>query len=234
MGNLLSTSKRGSSAKVTQVDEAILDLKIARRNLVDTKKKQELLADRTLQTVKELLQAKRLDAARLALRKQKLHEQQYLQVSNYILRIDEQLVNVEISSQQADLVGVLRTANDAVKSIQRQMPLEEIEKLMDDTAESAQYVESVQTLLGQSTVEFDDSALENELDGFRAEVLQSQLADLPQAPENPEGWQEADEPAAIAGLPSPPTTEVDTAKADSKPAVDTAKAEPAEAELIPA
>lgn len=101
---------------------------------------QELLATRAQDTAAQLLRAKHKDRALLALRKRKLHETQIAHIGNCVLRIDEQLVSLETSTQQVELVSVLKTANAAMKQIQSQVRVEDVERLMDDTAESAQYL----------------------------------------------------------------------------------------------
>lgn len=87
-----------------------------------------------------LLAANKRDRAKLALKKKKLHEGQALQIERYILRLDEQVVALETTAQQVDTVDALRTANKAIKAMQKQIPLEEIENLMEESAEANAYM----------------------------------------------------------------------------------------------
>ena len=99
-----------------------------------------MLAERAFATVQQLLRSQRSDRALIALRKRKLHDNQVLHVETCILRIDEQLASVEGTSQQMAVVAALRTANGAIKQMQQQMRVEDIEKLMDESADAAAYL----------------------------------------------------------------------------------------------
>ena len=101
---------------------------------------QDMLSDRSLQTVSDLLKEKKKDRALLALKKRKLHDRQALQLENNILLLDERMSALETSAQQADLIAALKKANGAIKAMQQQAPLEEVERLLDESSESAQYV----------------------------------------------------------------------------------------------
>jgi hypothetical protein len=76
----------------------------------------------------------------VALKKKKLHDKQALQVEHNILLLDERMVALETSAQQADLISALKAANGAIKQMQQQAPLEDVERLLSDNAESAEYV----------------------------------------------------------------------------------------------
>jgi charged multivesicular body protein 6 len=113
----------------------------AMRNLdVHCDVQQEQLVARSQEVVGDLLRNKLRERALLALKKKKLHEKQVIQLDQNILKLDEQVVALETTEQQVDTVSALRTANQAMKAMQRQMPLNEIEKLMGENQEAAEYV----------------------------------------------------------------------------------------------
>lgn len=101
---------------------------------------QEQLVERSLEVVGELLRKKLRERALTALKKKKLHERQAMQLDQNILKIDEQVVALETTEQQVDIVSVLRTANQAMKTMQQQMPLDAVEKLMQENEDAAEYV----------------------------------------------------------------------------------------------
>lgn len=88
----------------------------------------------------ELLRDGKKDRALLALKKKKLHERNALQIDNNVLLLDERVAALETTAQQADLVGALKAANSAMQAMQSQLPLEDVEKLLQDNAEAAEYV----------------------------------------------------------------------------------------------
>jgi charged multivesicular body protein 6 len=93
--------------------------------------------------VNELLRAQKRDRAKVALKKRKLHEAQALQLQRNMLKLDEQIIALETTAQQVDTIDALRIANKAVKAMQQQIPLEDIETLLQDTAEANAYVVSI-------------------------------------------------------------------------------------------
>ena len=101
---------------------------------------QEKLAERSQQAVAELLAANKRDRAKLALKKKKLHEMQVLNIDRNILKLEEQVVALETTAQQVDTVDALRTANKAIKAMQKQMPLGEIGQLLDESEEANVYM----------------------------------------------------------------------------------------------
>lgn len=101
---------------------------------------QEQLVERSQEVVGQLLRKKLRERALTALKKQKLHERQAMQLEQNILKLDEQVVALETTEQQVDTVSALRAANIAMKAMQQQMPLEAIEKLMQDNEDAAEYV----------------------------------------------------------------------------------------------
>lgn len=99
-----------------------------------------MLAQRATETVAQLLKGGKRDRALIALKKKKMHDKQALQLEHNILMLDERMVALETSVQQADLIGALKSANGAIKAMQRQMPLESVEQLLEDNADASQYV----------------------------------------------------------------------------------------------
>ena len=65
---------------------------------------------------------------------------QALQLENNILLLDERMAALETTTHQADLVGALKVATGAISAMQKQMPLEHVEQLLEDNAQAGQYV----------------------------------------------------------------------------------------------
>jgi hypothetical protein len=82
----------------------------------------------------------RKDRALIALKKKKFHEMQALQLDRNMLMLDERVAALEATAQQADLITALKAANGAMKQMQKQMPLEDVEQLLQDNAEASHYV----------------------------------------------------------------------------------------------
>ncbi|KAK4349352.1 hypothetical protein RND71_032107 [Anisodus tanguticus] len=119
MGNLFV-----KKPKITEVDKAILSLKTQRRKLAQYQQQLEAVIDAEKQAAKDLVREKKKDRALLALKKKKVQEE-------LLKQVDVWLINVEQQS--------LKTGNNAIKAIQSEINLEDVQKLMDDTTEAKAY-----------------------------------------------------------------------------------------------
>jgi charged multivesicular body protein 6 len=108
-----------------------------------------------------------------------------------------QLADVETSKNQVNVFAALKQGNEAQKLLQKAVALEDVEKLMEDTAEAREYQDQLQRALGESWTGQDESEIEAELAVLETEVSQEQLPSVPAAAAGIEKKEEA--------LPSVPT-----------------------------
>lgn len=92
-----------------------------------------------------------------------------------------QLAQVETTADQAKLVAALQKGNEALKEMQKMVALEDIEKLLEDTAEAAEYQEELQLMLGDTSVE-DQAIVTSELEDLQREITQTSIEELPSVP----------------------------------------------------
>ena len=78
---------------------------------------------------------------------------------------------IEFSLIEADVVNGLKTGNEALKALQNEMRLEDVEKLMQDTADAIAYQEEVSALIaGVLTTQDEEDVLE-ELAQYEKEAV---------------------------------------------------------------
>ena len=120
---------------------------------------------------------------------------------------------MEATSNQAKVLSALKQGNEALKRMQKDVALEDVEKLMEDTAEAEAYQQQLNQLLGESWTGEDDSDAEAALAALESAVVAEEGAALPAVPTRvPEMPAAAVQPvesvdADIAALPAVPTSQ---------------------------
>ncbi|GAX73865.1 hypothetical protein CEUSTIGMA_g1315.t1 [Chlamydomonas eustigma] len=190
MGNFSSSSssKKGNisaapQAQITEVDRTILSLKTQRNKLNDQQKLLETRIDRHQEVARTLLKEGRKDRALMALKKKKMTENQLSQLTAHILNVEGLLSSIETSKQQVRMVEALQKGTEALKQLQKLLSVDDVKKLMEDTAEAKAYQDELKQLLGQSLSTEDDEAVAAEMSALEEEELQLQLAEFPKVPE---------------------------------------------------
>lgn len=96
------------------------------------------------------------------------------------------MANVESAANLVSLQSALKQGNDALKEFQQQVTLEDVEQLMQDTAEAAEYQEKLKQMLGESWTGQDEGAVESALaaleDEIRLETRIELAEELPAVP----------------------------------------------------
>lgn len=241
MGNLITHHKKPVKPTITDADRAVLSLKAQRRKLEAQTSVLEKRIEASTAAVKELLGAKKKERALLALKKRKMDEKQLSSIQAWLLNVEGMLSDMEISKQQSAVFSALQSGNEALKQAQAEMSVDDIQKLMDDTAESKEYMDKVQDILAGQLTDSDAAAVEAEFEELEAQALAAEVAGMPTVPVSPQqtavGQQagtSTQQPAAAAAeaeeLPSVPTTKVEAPQQAAAAAVE--EAEPQRAEPL--
>mmetsp|Transcript_26231 Transcript_26231/g.57284 ORF Transcript_26231/g.57284 Transcript_26231/m.57284 type:complete len:225 (-) Transcript_26231:210-884(-) len=214
MGNLFcSTPKLHTTKSITDTDRVVLSLKTQRKKLGDQQKLLELRIDRHVEVATELLREGKKDRALLALKKKKLTEKQLGQLGGLLLNLEDMLNNIESTQAQNKVFGVLQQGNDALKTLQQAVTLDDVQKLMDDTADNKAYLDELNRMLGQNLSEVDDEAVAEELSQLEELALAEEVGEMPKAPKVPA----AAAAAAAAASKAKPAAQSEE-KAEEKPA----------------
>lgn len=160
-------------------------MKASRRKLEDQAKLVEVRIDHNQKVARELITQQKKDRALLALKKKKINEHQLKQIQAWLLNVEDMLSNVESTKQQNKVLAVLKQGNDVLKDIQKEFTVEDVQKLMDDTAEAKALQDELSEILGQSLTDADEDEVLAELDALEAAVLPADAEEVQKLPSAP-------------------------------------------------
>lgn len=165
--------------KITEVDKAILSLKTQRRKLAQYQRQLENVIEAEKQAAKDLVREKRKDRALLALKKKKAQEELLKQVDAWMINVEQQLADIELASKQKAVFESLKTGNNAIKAIQSEINLEDVQKLMDDTAEAKAYQDEISAILGEKLSAEDEEEILLEFENLESQIIDQELPNVP-------------------------------------------------------
>ncbi|KAL6728938.1 hypothetical protein Aduo_000040 [Ancylostoma duodenale] len=197
MGGLFSKKSHSppKNCEITEQDQAILQLKTQRDKIKQFIRRKEKCMERERELARQLIKEGRKDRALLLLKKKRYQENVIEQTLRQLDNIDRMVHDLEFAEIQQRVVDGLRQGNDALKKMNAIFDIDEIEKLMEETKEAAEYQEEISALLSDQLSTADVQEAEQELE----QLLASQIGDikLPDAPTHdlPEAQKEKAHPS---------------------------------------
>ncbi|CAA7259946.1 unnamed protein product [Cyclocybe aegerita] len=167
-----------SLPKITPQDKAILDLKLQRDKLKQYQKKIQAVLDREHAIAKAQMAAGHKDRALIALRRRK-YQQSLLGKTDEQLENLEQLVStIEFSLVEVSVLHGLKQGNEVLKEIHKEMNVESVEKLLEETAEAREYQREIGKMLSNNLTLEDEEAVQKELLALQQDITAEATTEL--------------------------------------------------------
>lgn len=159
---------------------------------------------------KEFTRQKNKKAALMCLKKKKMLEAQVENLSNNVLRVQDQIITLEGAKATTETVKAMREGAGAMKNMQKQMDINSVDDVMDEIQEQTDNMKQIQEALAApigALADLDEDELDAELaeldDEFEAAVtLSPQKQPATAAPAAT-----AEDPFNISSLPEVPTSD---------------------------
>mmetsp|Transcript_5479 Transcript_5479/g.6377 ORF Transcript_5479/g.6377 Transcript_5479/m.6377 type:complete len:229 (+) Transcript_5479:81-767(+) len=199
MGGLLSKDKHGNHhkkpvakapkvpvAEMSTKDQAVLKLKVTRDRLEKAKKKSETERDLYIEKAKALLKAGKKDQAKLALRTKRYKEKHLQNLDSQLFNLVKMVNDVEWAESQVEVVEGLKAGTAALKQLNALMPVEEVERIMDDNAEAMAEQEEINNILAEGLSDTDEMEALAEYEALLKDddATKTPALNLPDVPDN--------------------------------------------------
>ena len=131
----LKNSAQKTVVQLSPTERAILDCKSCRDKIKRYIKNLEQKEQRSKLKVKELLRLKQRDRAKLYLKQSKLFSEQTKIADGQLDMINQQIANIESTSNMNECAEVLNRGNAVLKQLQNEVNIEHWENIKDDLDE---------------------------------------------------------------------------------------------------
>lgn len=172
-----------SIPKITTQDRAILELKLQRDKLKQYQKKIQGVLDREHAIAKAHLVAGEKERAMTALRRRKYQQSLLLKTDGQLENLEQLVSTIEFSLIEVSVLHGLKQGTEVLKEIHKELNVESVEKLIDETVEAREYQREIDDMLANHLTVEEEEAVQEELFQLQASVLtKSSPLVLPQPP----------------------------------------------------
>ena len=172
-----------NQVQLSQTEKAILDCKSCRDKIKRYIKSLEQKSENSMTKVRELLQKKRRDRAKFYLKQSKLFSEQTKVADGQLEMINQQISNIESTTNMAECAAVLSNGNKVLKQLQNEVNIEHWENIRDDLDELKERDDEIKEFFKEKGIEQEelDEQCDDEINKLLEEIHGNDI-DLPQVP----------------------------------------------------
>ncbi|EFO14123.2 hypothetical protein LOAG_14401 [Loa loa] len=181
MGNLFG-KRLPALPPVSQQDQAILQLKSQRDKMKQYIRRNEKQMEREKELAKQLIKANKKDRALLILKRKRYQESVTEKLLQQLDQIERMVSDLEFTVIEQKVVEQLRHGNEVLKRMNQMISVDDIERIMDETKEAAEFQEEISNMLSGKLGEDELEEVEKEF----AELIEKEgELDLPEVSSEP-------------------------------------------------
>ena len=172
-----------NQVQLSQTEKAILDCKSCRDKIKRYIKSLEQKSENSMTKVRELLQKKQRDRAKFYLKQSKLFSEQTKVADGQLEMINQQISNIESTTNMAECAAVLSNGNKVLKQLQNEVNIEHWENIRDDLEELKERDDEIKEFFKEKGIEQEEleEQCDEEINKLLEEIHKEDI-DLPQVP----------------------------------------------------
>jgi len=131
---------------------------------------------------KQLLIQNKRDKAKLAIQKKKYQEQLLEKTTGQLDNIKTMIDSLEFAKMEKEVFDSLKFGTKQLQEIQKEMTIENVEKIMEDSREAIEYQNEISRIMSQSLTKEDEDDVMKEVNAMEAEFLNSRNVSTAKTP----------------------------------------------------
>lgn len=152
--------------EVSQIDRAVLDLKVSRDRLNRYKKRLYLDSEKLYNKAKAFKEKNETRAALGLLKLRKMKQKEVDNIDSQLISIQTMISNIQTKEQEVEVLAALRSGKNALEKLHNENTLDDVLKLMEEIEEQNEIEREINDALvstGESLTGIEEEDLELEL-----------------------------------------------------------------------
>mmetsp|Transcript_6083 Transcript_6083/g.9214 ORF Transcript_6083/g.9214 Transcript_6083/m.9214 type:complete len:218 (+) Transcript_6083:111-764(+) len=165
-GQSKQTKSKKPAGEISNIDRAVLDLKVSRDRLTRYKKKLFLDSDKLLAKARSLKQSNETKSALGLLKLRKMKQKEVDKIDSQLITIQTMVSNIQTKEQEAEVLTALRSGKTALEKLHNENTLEDVLQLMEEIEEQNDMEKEINDVLvntGETLTGIEEDELELEL-----------------------------------------------------------------------